>query len=49
MLHSEKISPQVRKAVIQQMQKGGYKAPSMMSFNVEAYGHVGHVLYAGNM
>lgn len=49
MLNSETISPAVRKAVIQQLKKGGYKMPSLQSFNVEAYGTVGHVLYAGNM
>ncbi len=49
MLYSEVISPVVRKAVIQQLKKGGYKLPSLQSFNVEAYGTVGHVLYAGNM
>jgi hypothetical protein len=49
MLNSETISPAVRKAVIQQLKKGGYKMPSLQSFNVETYGTVGHVLYAGNM
>lgn len=48
-LNSDVISPAVRKAVIQQLKKGGYKLPSLQSFNVEAYGPVGHVLYAGNM
>jgi hypothetical protein len=49
MLNSEQVSPSVRKAVIQQLKKGGYRLPSLQSFNVEAYGTVGHVLYAGNM
>ena len=49
MLNSDNISPAVRKAVVQQLKKGGYKMPSLQSFNVEAYGTVGHVLYAGNM
>lgn len=49
MLNSEFISPAVRKAVIQQLKKGGYKLPSLQSFNVETNGTVGHVLYAGNM
>ncbi len=49
MLNSEQVSPSVRKAVIQQLKKGGYKLPSLQSFNIEAYGTVGHVLYAGNM
>lgn len=49
MLNSNVVSPEVRKAVIQQLKKGGYKMPSMQSFNAEAYGYVGHVLYAGNM
>ena len=49
MLHSTSISPDVRKAVIQQLKKGGYKLPALQSFNVESYGKVGHVLYAGNM
>lgn len=49
MLNSEHVSPSVRKAVVQQLKKGGYKLPSLQSFNIEAYGTVGHVLYAGNM
>ena len=49
MLKSEVFSPDTRKAVVQQMKKGGYKLPSLQSFNVETYGTVGHVLYAGNM
>lgn len=49
MLKSEVTSISVRKAVIQQIKKGDYKLPSLQSFNVEAYGNVGHVLYAGNM
>lgn len=49
MLNSETISPAVRSAVIQQLRKGGYKLPSLQSFNIESYGTVGHVLYAGNM
>jgi hypothetical protein len=49
MLNSEQVSPSVREAVIQQLKKGGYKLPSLQSFNIEAYGTVGHVLYAGNM
>ncbi len=49
MLNSEQVSPSVRKAVIQQLKKGGYKLPSLQSFNIAAYGTVGHVLYAGNM
>lgn len=49
MLNSEIISPAVREAVVRQLKKGGYKLPSLQSFNVEAYGTVGPVLYAGNM
>lgn len=49
MLQSEKISPAVRQAVIEQMRKGGYKLPSLEVFNVEPFGNVGHVIYAGNM
>lgn len=49
MLYSETISPAVRQAVLQQLKKGGYKMPSLQSFNVESFGTVGHVIYAGNM
>ena len=49
MLNSEVFSPETRKAVVQQLKKGGYKLPSLQSFNVETHGTVGHVLYAGNM
>jgi hypothetical protein len=49
MLNSELVSPAVRRAVLEQLKKGGYKLPSLQSFNVESYGNVGHVLYAGNM
>ena len=49
MLNSDVFSPETRKAVLQQLKKGGYKLPSLQSFNVETYGTVGHVLYAGNM
>jgi hypothetical protein len=49
MLHSNSISPEVKKAVVQQLKKGGYKLPSLQSFNVESYGNAGPVLYAGNI
>jgi hypothetical protein len=49
MLYSETVSPAVRQAVLQQLKKGGYKMPSLQSFNVESFGTVGHVIYAGNM
>jgi hypothetical protein len=49
MLNSESISPAVRQAVLQQLKKGGYKLPALQSFNIENYGNVGHVVYAGNM
>lgn len=49
MLQSDIVSPAVRQAVLEQLKKGGYKLPSLKSFNVEPYGNVGHVIYAGNM
>ena len=49
MLDSEIVSPAVRQAVIEQLRKGGYKLPSLKAFNIEPFGNVGHVIYAGNM
>lgn len=49
MLHSEIVSPAVRQAVLEQLKKGSYKMPSAKSFNIEPFGNVGHVIYAGNM
>ena len=49
MLYSQVVSPTVRQAVLEQIKKGGYKMPSLKGFNIESFGTVGHVIYAGNM
>jgi sialic acid synthase SpsE len=49
MLYSQMVSPAVRQAVLEQMKKGGYKLPSLEAFNIESFGTVSHVIYAGNM
>jgi DNA-binding LacI/PurR family transcriptional regulator len=49
MLYSQMVSPAVRQAVLEQMKKGGYKMPSLKAFNIESFGSVSHVIYAGNM
>lgn len=49
MLHSNKISPNVRAAVIAQLAKGGFKLPSLQSFNLDKVGKTAPVLQAGNM
>ncbi len=49
MLNTDSISAEVRKSVIQQIKKSGYKLPSLQTFNVEAYSNIVHVLHAGNM
>jgi len=45
MLHSNSISPEVRKAVIQQLKKGGYKLPALQSLTSNPTATC-HVLYA---
>lgn len=36
-------------AILQHIQNAEYRLPSLQTFNIESFGNVGHVLYAGNM
>ena len=49
MLNSSVVSPNVRAAIIAQLAKGGYKLPSLQTFNLENFGKIDSVLQAGNM